>query len=111
MSTRFWYQTEDSAVQLAHHTGTSLGPTSVAEYNWLESRLHSIPLRCFELNVSRRRLDNLQDLLVGLDAYLAALATNGNVQAALGSPIKCGILWGGGFRKCPCRREATRASR
>jgi len=91
---KIWYQTEDSAVQLAHHTGTSLGPTSVAEYNWLESRLHSIPLRCFELNVSRRRLDNLQDLLVGLDAYLAALATNGNVQAALGLSHKVRDIFG-----------------
>jgi hypothetical protein len=76
-----WYQTEDSTVQLAHHTGTSLGPTSVPEYNWLESRLHAIPIRCFELNVGRRRLHNLQGLLSGFDAYMAALATNGNVQA------------------------------
>lgn len=77
-----WYQTEDSTVQLAHNTGTRLGPTSVPEYNWLESRLHTVPLKCFELNVSRRRLDSLQDLLAALDAYITALATTGNVQAS-----------------------------
>jgi hypothetical protein len=78
-----WYQTEDSTVQLAHRTGTSLSPTSVAEYNWLENRLQPIPLKCFELNVGRKRLDNVRDLLAGVDAYIAALATSGNVQGAV----------------------------
>ena len=78
-----WYQTEDTTVQLAHRTGTSLSPSSVPEYNWLENRLQPIPLKCFELNVSRQRLDNVRDLLAGVDLYIAALATSGNVQGAV----------------------------
>ena len=53
------------------------------EYNWLENRLQPIPLKCFELNVSRRRLDNVRDLLAGIDAYIAALAMSGNVRGAV----------------------------
>jgi hypothetical protein len=78
-----WYQTEDSTVQLAHHTGTSLSPTSVPEYNWVENRLQPIPLKCFELNAGRKRIDNVSDLLAGMDAYIAALVMSGSVQSAL----------------------------
>lgn len=78
-----WYQTEDTTVQLAHHTGTSLSPSSVPEYNWLENRLQPIPLKCFELNVGRKRLDNVRDLLAGVDAYIDALAASGNVRGAV----------------------------
>jgi hypothetical protein len=78
-----WYQTEDSTVQIAHQTGTSLSPSAVPEYNWLENRLQPIPLRCFEINLSRNRLDNVRDLLAGVDAYIGALVTSGSVRGAL----------------------------
>jgi hypothetical protein len=78
-----WYQTDDTTVQLAHSTGTTLNPSSVPEYNWLENRLQPIPLKCFELNVVRKRLDNVRDLLAGVDTYIAALATSGNVRGAI----------------------------
>lgn len=80
---RSWYQTEDSTVQLAHQVGINLDPSPVPEYNWLENRLQSIPLKCFQLNVDRKRLDNVRDLLAAVDAYVAALARNGNVRGAI----------------------------
>jgi hypothetical protein len=55
----------------------------VPEYNWLENRLEPIPLKCFELNVNRKRLDNVRDLLSGVDAYIADLALTGNVRGAV----------------------------
>jgi len=83
-----WYQTEDSKVQMAHRAGISLNPVSVPEYNWLEKRLQPIPIRCFELNLSRKRLDNVRDLLTAIDHYLVALATNGDVKGALSLAIE-----------------------
>lgn len=79
-----WYQTEDSTVQMAHQSGMSLSPEVVAEHQWLEDRLESIPLKCFELNVGRGRFDNVRDLLDGIDAYIAALALTGNARQAFG---------------------------
>lgn len=78
-----WYQTEDTRVQMAHRTGTFLDPSPVPEYNWLENRLEQIPLKCFELNLDRKRLDNVRDLLAGVDAYIADLALTGNVGRAV----------------------------
>ncbi len=40
-----WYMTEDSTTTLAHITGTSLRPSSVPEYDWVEERLEAIPAR------------------------------------------------------------------
>jgi hypothetical protein len=80
---KIWYQTEDTRVQMAHLTGTFLDPSSVPEYNWLEKRLEAIPLKCYELNVDRKRLDNVRDLLAGVDAYIVDLALTGNVRGAV----------------------------
>jgi hypothetical protein len=77
-----WYMTEGSTTTMAHRTGVFLSPTAVPEYNWLETQLETIPLRCFELNAARKRLDNVRDLLTGIDAYVAALAANGNVRSS-----------------------------
>lgn len=80
---KVWYQTEDTRVQMAHRTGTFLDPSPVPEYNWLENRLEQIPLKCFKLNLDRKRLDNVRDLLAGVDAYIADLALTGNVGGAV----------------------------
>ena len=79
---RQWYMTEDSTTTMAHRTGAFLGPSAVPEYNWLEAQLEKIPLRCFEINAARKRLDNVRDLLTTIDAYVTALAANGNVRAS-----------------------------
>lgn len=77
-----WYMTEDSTTTMAHRTGVFLGPSAVPEYNWLEAKLEKIPLRCFAINAARKRLDNVRDLLTTIDAYVTALAANGNVRAS-----------------------------
>lgn len=83
-----WYETEDSAVQMAQRAGISLNPNPVSECNWLEDRLQNIPIRCFELNLRRKRLDNIRDLLSGVDRYLATMSMNGDVKAAITLAVK-----------------------
>jgi hypothetical protein len=83
-----WYQTEDTAVQMAHRAGVSLNPSSVSERDWLENRLQPIAIRCFELNLSRKRLDNVRELSTQLDYYLVALSTNGDVKGAISLALK-----------------------
>jgi hypothetical protein len=83
-----WYQTEDTAVQMAHRAGISLNPSSVSERDWLENRLQPIAIRCFELNLSRKRLDNVREILSQLDYYLVALSTNGDVKEAISLVLK-----------------------
>jgi len=77
-----WYVTDDTATTMAHTSGVSLSPAAVPTYNWLETRLEAGPLKCFELNAAGKRLDNLQDLLQSIDAYVTALAANGNLLGA-----------------------------
>jgi hypothetical protein len=77
-----WYLTEDSTTTMAHRAGVSLNPTAVPEYNWLEAQLEKIPLKCLEINATRRRLDNLRDLLAPIDAYVTALAAQGDISTS-----------------------------
>ena len=88
-----WYLTEDTTTRLAHSTGTSLSPASVPKYDWLEDRLEAILIKSFELNIGRKRLDNVRDLLSGVDSYINALATNGNLNRATALVKKMCDLW------------------
>ncbi len=50
-------------------------------------------LECFELNIRSKRLDNVPDLLAGVDTYVDALAKNGNLRRATIFVNKMCDLW------------------
>jgi hypothetical protein len=77
-----WYLTEDSRVQIAHQTGTTLSPDMVVECNWVEDDIERVALKFLETSVSVRRLDDHLDYFSRIEQYIDALAFNGNVRRA-----------------------------
>jgi hypothetical protein len=78
-----WYLSQDTFVEFAHKAGITLSPDIIRESYWVEDRLESVLLRCFEVNVRRRRLANLMELFDVFGRYAAALAGSGNVRRAM----------------------------
>jgi hypothetical protein len=88
-----WYMTEDTTTSMAHMTGTSLSPRSVLKHDWLEERLELIPLKCFQLNVGRKRIENVRDLFGSIQMYIDALVQAGNAARAAGFVKKLHATW------------------
>jgi len=80
---RDWYKTDDTMVSIAHQTGTGLQRDTVNDKTWIEEALFPIVLRCISINLKAGRFDLLVDLLGYVDAYVKALAQEGEVTIAL----------------------------
>jgi hypothetical protein len=88
-----WYMTEDTSTSMAHNTGTTLSPRSVPKHDWLEERLELIPLKCFQLNVGRKRIENVRDLVGSIQMYIDALVQTGNAARASSFVNKLRATW------------------
>ena len=81
-SHRDWYRTEDTALTLAHQTGTMIQPEVVNDKLWIEDRLIPIVLGCVAINLKAKRFNLVQELLEVLDAYLRCLSKSREVKQA-----------------------------
>src|SRR5579859_700790 len=75
-----WYRSEDSAVQIAHTTGTVLSPNTITETNWIEEDIERVALKFFETSVSASRLDDHLEYFRWIERYIDALASNGHTR-------------------------------
>lgn len=79
---RDWYKTEDTTVDIAIRTGTSLNPEVVANKDWVEETLIPLVLRCVDINLREKRFELVSELLSYVDEYLKILAQHGEIKQA-----------------------------
>ena len=77
-----WYRTPGHEVSLAHKSSTSLMPTSEGDTLWIEKRIHSIILRCLEVNVKDERRDLAIEALRLIHSYVGKLGQEGQLELA-----------------------------
>jgi hypothetical protein len=78
-----WYLTQDSAVSLAHQSGTTVQPKTVFDTEWLEEELLPIICDCITANIERGMHQNAVDVLEVVSNYLHVIALSGSVARAV----------------------------
>jgi hypothetical protein len=90
---RDWYRTEDSQISIAYHTGTAITPDLGTDFEWFESRLYPILLKCIQTNTKSKHYSSVQELMQYVSAYVEKLGREGRLKQAfefldqLGTPI------------------------
>lgn len=79
---RDWYRSDETALSIAHQTGTSLQPETVNNKLWIEDELIPIILHFIKTNIKAKRYRLIQEVLGYMDAYLQSLAENSEVKYA-----------------------------
>jgi hypothetical protein len=80
---RDWYKTEDSRVNIAHRTGTTIAPNISGDMEWIEDRVIPIIKRCLEANFTHSRFSEITRLLNYIDIYLQSIAREGRIHRAM----------------------------
>ena len=79
---RDWYRTDDTAVSLAHQTGTIIQPKITTNNEWVEERCIPIVKMCIDVNLANGRYTDLLDLFNYIEVYIKKLAREGSVDSA-----------------------------
>jgi hypothetical protein len=79
---RDWYRTEESSIDIAYRTGTSLQPEITGDKYWVERKVLPIIMLCIRVNLKAGRYSGVLELLGYIDGYLKVLAKEGWVKKA-----------------------------
>ncbi|TGD75992.1 hypothetical protein E4634_00090 [Mangrovimicrobium sediminis] len=77
-----WYRTEDSAVSLAHQSGTTLQPETAHNHQWIEEQLIPIVLDCITVNYNENRFKEVLSILGHIESYIQLLAQSNEIDRA-----------------------------
>ena len=77
-----WYRTDDTAVSLAHQTGTIIQPKITTNNEWVEERCIPIVKMCIDVNLANGRYTDLLGLFDYIETYVKKLASAGSVDSA-----------------------------
>jgi len=80
---RRWFRTDESEIQLAYSTGSTIKPEIVHDYLWIESKLILLIEKCINNKLQEKRFSEVAQLVNHIGKYLRIVSYEGDVSSAV----------------------------